>query len=150
MALLAPEPNDGQANDEPAIFCDINITPLTDVVLVLLVIFMISSSAMVDAVREGRLDLALPQAGQAQSASAAPQTMVIAMATDGRLFVHGAYIDAEALPQLLRKAHQEAPNTVVIVDADGALSHGTVVQIIDQVRAAGFATVGIGAQSETP
>lgn len=143
----------GQAYDltqddapEGAIFSEINITPFTDVILVLLIIFMVSSSAMVDAAREGHLDVSLPQAGNAAKTQGDAPTLVVGMGQDGRLFVHGQTLDEPALLDLLQQTYKTAPNTVVIVDADGALTHRRVVGVIDRVRAAGFATVGIGAE----
>ena len=148
MALR--QPDHGFADDDApdgAIFCDINITPFTDVILVLLIIFMVSSSAMVDAARDGYLDVTLPQAGNAAQAAGDMATLVVGMAQDGRLFVHGQFVSDDELMTLLAETHETAPKTVVIVDADGALEHRRVVGVIDRVRAAGFATVGIGAES---
>lgn len=129
------------------IFADINITPFTDVILVLLIIFMVSSSAMVDAAREGHLDVTLPQAGHAAVEGAAHKPLVIGIAADGRLFVQGHFVDADALGDILRVAHSQDPLSVVIVDADGTVPHKRVVEVIDRVKAAGFGAVGIGAES---
>jgi biopolymer transport protein ExbD len=148
MALQGPSDHLADVEDvEAGIFSEINITPFTDVILVLLIIFMVSSSAMVDAAREGHLDVTLPQAGNAAQAQGEAQTLVVGMAQDGRLFVHGQFIDDDALMDVLARTHATAPKTVVIVDADGKLEHRRVVSIIDRVRAAGFPTVGIGAES---
>ncbi len=147
--LFAEHPEDS-AGEVGEIFAEINITPLTDVILVLLIIFMVSSSAMVDAVREGRLDVALPQAGSSTAANAEDATLVVGVAPDGRTFVHNAFVSEEELVKVLHEAHQKDPRTVVIVDADGGLEHRNVVAIIDRVRAAGFSTVGIGAETSAP
>lgn len=136
------DPDSGQT-----IFSDINITPFTDVILVLLIIFMVSSSAMVDAAREGRLDVTLPQAGHVAEGEAPKDPLVVGVAADGRLFARGQFMDSTGLAELLREAHATSPDTVVIVDADGTLPHRKVVDVIDAVRAAGFAVVGIGAEA---
>jgi biopolymer transport protein ExbD len=149
MALDGPQDVDlfgSDAEAEEEIFSDINITPFTDVILVLLIIFMVSSSAMVDAAQKGRLEVSLPQAGHATQGPTPTEPLVIGMAADGRLFVRGRFVDAEQLGELLSQTHQQAPQTPVIVDADGTLPHRRVVQIIDRVRAAGFQVVGIGAE----
>ena len=130
------------------LFAEINITPFTDVILVLLIIFMVSSSAMVDAAREGRLDVSLPQAGSAAAAAANLPTLVVGVAADGRVFVDGNVLAEEDLASLLKATHKRAPNTVVIIDADGHLEHRSVVAVIDRVRGAGFASVGIGTEAD--
>jgi biopolymer transport protein ExbD len=140
---LAP---DGE--EDAALFAEINITPFTDVILVLLIIFMVSSSAMVDAARQGHLEVTLPQAGHAASAGTKAQTLVLGLAADARIFVHGTFVTVDELDAVLRDTRRDAPDTQVIVDADGALPHHSVVQIIDRVRSAGFATIGIGAATD--
>lgn len=138
--------DDGADADEH-IFSDINITPFTDVILVLLIIFMVSSSAMVDAARQGRLDVTLPQAGHVAEGAAPKEPLVVGVAADGRLFARGQFCNREGLAELLRETYAVSPDTVVIVDADGTLPHRKVVDVIDAVRAAGFAVVGIGAEA---
>lgn len=147
MAVKLPEHNvfADDADSTDALFAEINITPFTDVILVLLIIFMVSSSALVDAAQQGHLDVTLPQAGHASAPGTEAPTLVIGVTQDGRLFVHDAIITDEALAEVLVQTHTKAPETNVIVDADGSLPHQSVVKIIDQVRSAGFATIGIGA-----
>jgi biopolymer transport protein ExbD len=148
VPFQAPKQEDSSDDADVGIFAEINITPLTDVILVLLIIFMVSSSAMVDAMREGKLDVSLPHAGNAAQAATEATTLVVGVAADGRLFVHGKFVSDDELKQVLADAHKTDPNTVVIVDADGHLEHRNVVAVIDEVRSAGFNTVGIGAESQ--
>ena len=151
MALKEPLTAAPLADDDAqAIFSDINITPLTDVILVLLIIFMVSSSAMVDAAREGHLEVSLPQAGAARAPTDSAEPLVVGMLEDGSLFADGKKIDEAELETLLQETHARAPHTVVIIDADGQLSHRRVVRVIDRVRAAGFEAVGIGAEHTQP
>lgn len=132
---------------EQEIFAEINITPFTDVILVLLIIFMVSSSAMLDAARDGHLDVSLPQAGHATASDTAETTLIVGIAADERLFVHNAFIDHEAFLQVLKKTYRDNAKTTIIVDADGQLPHHIVVRTIDEIRAAGFETIGIGAET---
>jgi biopolymer transport protein ExbD len=148
VPFQAPKEQENGQDEDVGIFAEINITPLTDVILVLLIIFMVSSSAMVDAMREGKLDVTLPQAGQAANAGAEAETLVVGMAQDGRLFVKGQFVSEDQLAEILEETHKSAPGTVIIVDADGKLEHRSVVGVIDKVKSAGFNTVGIGAESD--
>lgn len=138
---------DDEVADEQSIFAEINITPFTDVILVLLIIFMVSSSAMVDAARDGHLDVSLPQAGHATASDMAETTLIVGIAADERLFVHNAFMSHEEFLQILKQTYRENPKTTIIVDADGQLAHHTVVRTIDEIRAAGFETIGIGAET---
>ena len=133
-----------------AFFAEINITPLTDVILVLLIIFMVSSSAMMDAVREGRLDVSLPQAGSTTATAEDSPTLVVGLDKEGQIFVDGEAISEADLAPRLAAVHTESPSTVVIIDADGQMEHRNVVSVIDRVRAAGFASVGIGTEAAAP
>lgn len=147
--LEAHSAADGDDADAQAtLFAEINITPFTDVILVLLIIFMVSSSALVDAAQQGHLDVTLPQAGHASAQGAEIDPLVIGLTQDGRVFVHEAIISSDALESLLHDTFAKAPGTNVIVDADGSLPHQSVVKVIDQVRSAGFTTVGIGAATD--
>lgn len=133
---------------EEHLFAEINITPFTDVILVLLIIFMVSSSALVDAAQQGHLDVDLPQAGHAKTAGTEAQTLVVGVTKDEQLFVHQGVVTADALGDVLRETYARDPQTSVIVDADGSLPHHSVVKVLDQVRSAGFSTVGLGAAAE--
>ena len=147
--MLSQEHHDASDADEvnDVIFAEINITPLTDVILVLLVIFMVSSSAMMDAMREGKLDINLPKAGQAQTPISPAKQLTVGITSDGRLFIQGEAISDEEFTQKLKTQHQADPGTMVVVEADGALQHRRVVQVLDLVRETGFTNVGIGTQA---
>ena len=150
MAVHAPTGPADEAGDveEPSFFAEINITPLTDVVLVLLIIFMVSSSAMVEAMRAGMIDVTLPTASTATKEPIADDAFIVGITADGRIYVHGEVVDETKLLELLTAARQAKPNTMIVVQADGALKHRRVVDVIDLLRKSGFTNVGIAA--ETP
>lgn len=138
---------DDDLNVDAGIFAEINITPLTDVILVLLIIFMLSSSAMVDAIRQGKLDVTLPQSAAGAKDAIPEESLVVGIAADGRIFVKGEFISDTELDTLLKETQQRAPRTAVVIEADGDLQHKNVVKVIDKVRSAGFAMVGIGTET---
>lgn len=148
MAFQGPkQDSDFESDDgggvEAGLFAEINITPLTDIILVLLIIFMVTSSAMVDAARDGRLDITLPSATSAATAPSEQKDLVVGITADGRLFVHGEVIEEDALKTLLDETKKTDPNTMIVVQADGDLQHKKVVAVIDMLRNSGFASVGI-------
>ena len=139
----ADEPDDF-ADGSEAIFAEINITPLTDVILVLLIIFMVSSSAMLDAAREGRLDLSLPKATTGTAEEAAP--LMVDLAQDGRITVSGETTGEDEIADTLKRMYSENPARALVLQADGELPHRKVVHIIDLARSAGFAKVQIAVE----
>jgi len=149
MPFEAPIPD--EVDDQQAdggLFATINITPLTDVILVLLITFMVSSSAMVDALREGTLGVNLPSAASGTADSGKAETLVVGVSADGQMYVHDQPVDEAKLMTILSEAHRKAARTSVVVQADGDLQHKKVVHILDLVREAGFPDVGIGIKSE--
>lgn len=135
--------NEGEAG---GLFAEINITPLTDVILVLLIIFMVSSSAMVDDMREGKIDVSLPSAATASAEAPAAESLVVGITADGQLYVRGEAVDEPRLLELLEETRKKAPDTSIVVLADGELQHKRVVEVIDMLRKSGFTNVGIAAE----
>jgi biopolymer transport protein ExbD len=144
------ELNAGDDDEGAALFAEINITPLTDVILVLLVIFMVASSAMVDSMREGMIDVTLPTASTAAKDKVEAEALIVGITADGRVFVRGQAVDDTALLEALEAERKKAPNTMIVVQADGALQHRKVVEVIDKLRKAGYSNVGIAAESDSP
>jgi biopolymer transport protein ExbD len=139
-----------EENDDETggLFAEINITPLTDVILVLLIIFMVASSAMVDAAREGMIDVTLPSASTASKDPVQADALVIGITADDRIYVHGQVVDDAQLLQVLESTRRKAPGTMIVVQADGELQHRKVVEVIDKLRKAGFSNVGIAAETD--
>jgi biopolymer transport protein ExbD len=139
---------DGDEAGDAGLFAEINITPLTDVILVLLIIFMVSSSAMVDAIRQGKLDVSLPSSSTSASDDVDASTVVVGITADDRIFVQGEVVDTDRLIEILKAKRKEAPQTMVVLQADGALEHKHVIEVIDLLRQSGFTNVGIGTEAE--
>ncbi len=150
MPFQAPKQDEVEAEDgaESSLFAEINITPLTDVILVLLIIFMVSSSAMVDAIREGKLDVTLPSASTAASETMDQATVVVGITNDGRIFLQDEIVDTEQLIAALKEKKKKKPDTMVVLQADGALPHKHVIEVIDVLRKSGFNNVGLGAEAQ--
>src|SRR5437764_15457193 len=108
MAIGGPSKthhHDDDTDAAPSFFADINITPLTDIFLVLLIIFMVTSTALVEAGQGGagagvRVDL--PK-GAAKELQTAPRDFTVAILANGQTVVEGKYIDAGALRERFDK-----------------------------------------------
>jgi len=115
---------------------DINMTPLIDVMLVLLVIFMITAPLMTTS-----LKLDLPKTEGARPSDAA-LFLAVAINDQGQLFVGDEAVTAEKLLQRARQAAQRDPLTEVQLRADSRVPYGRVAELIGLVQDAGLSRVG--------
>jgi len=124
---------------------EINVTPLVDVMLVLLVIFIITAPLMAS-----RLALELPKTAAPSAAAAEPTVFVsISLDAQGRTYWGDEVVDAAALRQRLQEAAQRDPATEVQLRADTAVPYGRVVQLIAQAQTAGLSRIGFVADPVT-
>jgi biopolymer transport protein TolR len=115
---------------------EINMTPLIDVMLVLLVIFMITAPLMTTS-----LKLDLPKAEGAKP-SDAPLFVAVAIDAQGRLFVGDEAVTAEQLLQRARDAAARDTQTEVQLRADTSVPYGRVAEVIGLVQQAGLSRIG--------
>ncbi len=123
---------------------DINVTPLIDVMLVLLVIFIITAPLMVSS-----LKLDLPKTEGAQS-SDAPAFLALALDAEGRLFLGEQPIAAPALANEARAALQRDPAIEVQLRADAAVPYGRVAELIGLLQDAGLTRIGFVTEAPPP
>ncbi|MFL5273274.1 MAG: ExbD/TolR family protein [Anaeromyxobacteraceae bacterium] len=150
MALGAPQggSDDLDAEGGGGIFADINITPLTDIFLVLLIIFMVTTTAIAEAGgQNGGLKVSLPKGGKSGTASEV-HDVAIAVLEDGRTVVGGKVVDEGALAALLDKARGENADTLVLVQADQGVAHGKVVAVMDLARRHGLSRLAIATRAD--
>ncbi len=115
---------------------DINMTPLIDVMLVLLVIFMITAPLMTSS-----LKLDLPKTDAAQPGDT-PLFVSVALDRDGRTFFGDEAVDAAEFAKRIAAAAQRNPQTEVQLRADKAVPYGRVAELIGVVQKAGLTRVG--------
>lgn len=130
-------------NEDDAIVAEINITPLTDVALVLLIIFMISSSAML----ESGLQVKLPTAktsGVSKGQGGKPTYVTIAK--DGKISVNDKQATEEALQQAIKEALANTTDHTVIIRGDESIFLGKAVKIMDAARGAGADKIALATQ----
>ena len=147
MAIRAPDEDGGSGG---GIFAEINITPLTDIFLVLLIIFMVTTTAIAEAGgQNGGIKVQLPKGGQANAVKEV-HDLAIAVLSDGRVVVQGKVVDEATLKQILEKARVENPDTLVLVQADEGVVHGRVVAVMDLARREGLARLAIATRADAP
>ncbi|MBI3182206.1 MAG: biopolymer transporter ExbD [Myxococcales bacterium] len=135
---------DGEQEAE-GFFAEINITPLTDIFLVLLIIFMVTSSVIVNRSAGARagLKVNLPKGGAAD-VTAVESDLSVAILADGRIVLAGNVVAPEELKRALEESRQRSPDTLVIVQADEGVPHGKVVEVMEMAKSAGLAQLAIG------
>ena len=149
MALGAPEHEGGdELESVGGIFSDINITPLTDIFLVLLIIFMVTTTAIAEAgAEDGGFKVNLPRGGKTDDAGLV-RDVTVAILQDGRAVVAGKVLDDAALKGAFDDAHRRSPDTVVLFQADEGVPHGRVVQVMELARQSGLSRLAIATRAE--
>ncbi len=141
MAISGPK-NSDDGGGEGELFADINITPLTDIFLVLLIIFMVTSSVMAsDGARAG-VRVNLPKGAQ-KEISTSQRDITVAITSDGKMVVDGKEVTPDALRARFDDAKKRDADTQVVVQADEATHHGRVVAVMELAKAAGLRRLAI-------
>jgi biopolymer transport protein ExbD len=121
----------------------IEIIPMIDVVFFLLVFFMMASLSM--AVYSG-MPVSLPRASTGRDAPADSKTITVAR--DGRAYLDREPVTLEQLGATLRGLAGANPSLAVVINADEEVTHGRVVSVLDEVRAAGVGRLAIAIRPE--
>ena len=117
---------------------DINVTPLIDVVLVLLIIFMVLTPRVIEEMQAN-----LPAKTETKKQSDKQDQLVVALYDDGQLALNANIMEKRELHDQLRKRLRAQEKKVVFVDAHPNLSYGNVVEVMDLVKSAGADRVGL-------
>jgi biopolymer transport protein TolR len=115
----------------------INVTPLVDITLVLLIIFMVTATYIV----RDAIEVDLPRA--AAGGETVGPTLALALDRDGKLFLDGAPATAEDAREAVRAALARSRDARALISADRAVSHGRVVEVIDLVKREGLTRFAI-------
>ena len=120
---------------------EINVTPMVDVMLVLLIIFMVAAPLMVQGV-----PLELPKTS-ASKLGTVKKPLVVSLAADGNLFIRDEQVRRESLVnRLMAIKAQEGGEGIVYVRADRKIAYGDVMEILGRVGESGFARVSLLSQ----
>jgi biopolymer transport protein TolR len=134
MAFSAGPADGGRRLGAP--LAEINIIPLVDVVLVLLLIFMLTAPMMYQGI-----DVNLPKTSSRPTA--VEERMVLTVTKDQRLFLNQRQVGTAALEGVLREAFKDRSDKTLYLKADAELPYGTVVETMDRVRRAGIEKLGM-------
>ena len=121
--------NKFNADDE--ILSEINVVPLVDVILVVLIIFMVTAPMIM----KPSIGVNLPKAGAGDPTL--PSKLNISISPDGKLSLDGKPVDDEQIKAVAAEELKKNPEVQAIIAADKDVSHGRVVSVLDIVKAAG-------------
>jgi biopolymer transport protein ExbD len=168
VATGKPRSDEGAGNadeegGDDSLFAEINITPLTDVFLVLVIIFMVSALAVqaeaqqqkkevaeereqVEADKKSGLKVNLPS-GAAQEIDLNKKSLILIIPVQGNIAVNGTQVEDAQLDNMFRRAFLDDKNTQVVIQADKGVQHGRVVNVMERAKAAGLTRLAIGTTS---
>jgi len=139
---MAGTVNTGDGNGFQPI-TSINVTPLVDIALVLLIIFMVTATYIVALT----LKVELPKARTGDETPVS--TLALTLARDGTVLLNGRDVDDEGIRAAVRRELGEKKDVQVIISADKAVTHGTVVRYIDLTKQLGVFKFAINIEEPT-
>ncbi|MFL5311924.1 MAG: ExbD/TolR family protein [Myxococcales bacterium] len=134
----------GQLQDEEDAITGINVTPLVDVTLVLLIIFMVTATYIV----KQTIEVELPRA--AHGGETVSKTFALVVTKEGKSYLNGAETDDAGLVVAVRKARDNGEEVQAIVGADRNATHGAVTHLLDVLKGAGVTSFAIQIEAEQP
>jgi len=122
------------------LMAEINMVPFTDVVLVLLVIFMVTTPFLF----QGAFQVKLPKV--AAPSPTLPETVTLTITQGDKIYVNDVETTIDNLPAYLHTVMVKKPNALVMINADKNVSHGTVAGVMSKAYQAGVSKMGIAVE----
>lgn len=119
-------------------FNEINITPLTDIFLVLLIIMMVIAPLL----DQQGLNLTVPENVAEEQVQKDTKVLTVDVSSDNRYFIDGQEVSAVSLEKTLKAQSKDFPDGLMI-QTDGNATHGAVVKLMDSARNSGFTSISV-------
>jgi biopolymer transport protein ExbD len=127
----------GSQNDDDGIISNINITPMVDIILVLLVIFMVTANFL----KKESININLPKVEQADPNI--KESTQVAVTKDGRFFLEGKSVSEKEMVATLSSQAKYRPNMRITLSADENLSYGSVSRLMGTLRKSGITRIAL-------
>ena len=127
----------GAAESDDDSITGINVTPLVDITLVLLIIFMVTASYIV----KETIEVELPRA--AHGGETVQKTFALLVTREGQAYLNGVPVDDQGIVSEVRKARAAGEDVQAIVGADKNATHGAVTHLLDVLKGAGVTKFAI-------
>lgn len=121
---------------------EINVTPLVDVCLVLVIIFMVTTTMFL----QPPFDITLPKARTAEQTK--EENLFVAVAPDGSLAINEARVPAEEFPRLIREKLDRSRRKLVVLRADEGARSGAVIDALSVIKQAGARRITFGTEEK--
>jgi biopolymer transport protein ExbD len=122
---------------------DINVTPLVDVCLVLLIIFMVVTPML-----QKGVDVKMPETAKPDKMPEGQKQLDVAIKADGSVFVGQNWVPNDAVKAKFEEIHTSTPDKNVVIKADKRLKYKEVRKVMQLVNEAGFSRVGLKTEKE--
>ena len=120
---------------------EINITPMLDIVFIMLIFFIVTTSF----IRETGID---PQRPEAVTAARQDRgNILIAISATGQIWMDKRQVELESVRQRIEQARNESPESTVVIIADERSETGILIDLMDQIRLGGILNVSVAAQT---
>ena len=128
-------------NEEP--ISDINVVPLVDIILVVLIIFMVTAPMVL----KPTIDVNLPQASSGDQKNI-PKSLEVVIGKDGQFFLNGTAVSLDELQANAQKEAENSSESTAVLTADKEVTLETLTQVIDTIKSAGIRKVGFSIQKK--
>lgn len=122
----------------------INVTPLVDITLVLLIIFMVTARF----ISEPSIGVSLPKSSSSSAGEASDRNVFLTIDETHQIFLNNTPVEQSRLGPSIRELLQKQPDLNLIIRADKSISHGEVISILDEVRSQGVTEFGIAVEGK--
>jgi biopolymer transport protein ExbD len=140
--MASTSDGNGGDDDDGGMISGINVTPLVDITLVLLIIFMVTATYIV----RQAIQIDLPRAANAGESTGT--TLAVMLTKDGDIYLDGRKSDETGLRNAARNAAAKDKDTRVIIGADKNALHGAVVHVLDLIKGEGIAKFALNIEKE--
>lgn len=133
-----------QNNNDEQIMAEINMTPLIDIMLVLIIIFMVTSQIS----NESGLNIDLPKMGKGQTIDGEKKQVILSLDKAGLISLNGKEIDREELKNAIGEAIKETGSTTVVFEGDQKTQLGEAINLMDIAKEAGAENFAVATEEK--